>query len=246
MNLPYQNLCGKIPEGRHSQSVRILELNLQQRVTQSLHTAAGQKNMRSWPQYWGSHSKALQNTSNFSLTISAVLSAARPLYPGPVHPPSCLCSHSVPYCSGFAWPRGQRVWQSLSGRCSSDKARRRHPPLAPWCEVGAVWSPGPAQRTGSCPAMTPCGCPDTAALRGRHGRRRRWNDGNVITSILEYMFKVLYLSVVGSTADGGSLLWCQGCPAPAAPTGQSAALWVCRSGKKLTLIRTISSQHSRH
>ncbi len=39
----YQNLYGKIPEGRHSQSVWILELYLQQRVTQSLHAAAEQE-----------------------------------------------------------------------------------------------------------------------------------------------------------------------------------------------------------
>lgn len=53
----------------------------------------------------------------------------------------------------------------------------------------------------------------------------------MIVSISGDIFNVLYLSEEGSTADGGSLLWCQGHPAPAAPTGQSAALWVCRSGK---------------
>lgn len=56
MDLLYQNICGKIPEGRHSQSVGIFELYLQQRVTQSLHTAAEQKNTRSWLQNWASYS----------------------------------------------------------------------------------------------------------------------------------------------------------------------------------------------
>lgn len=43
----YQNLCGKIPEWRHSQSVWILELQLQQRMIQGLHTAAEQGTVRS-------------------------------------------------------------------------------------------------------------------------------------------------------------------------------------------------------
>lgn len=43
----YQNFCGKISEGRHSQSVRILQLYLQQRVTQGLHTASDQNNQQS-------------------------------------------------------------------------------------------------------------------------------------------------------------------------------------------------------
>lgn len=49
----YQNFCSKIPEGRHSQGVCVLELYLQQRVSQSLHTAAEQENTRSqpWHQY---------------------------------------------------------------------------------------------------------------------------------------------------------------------------------------------------
>lgn len=47
---------------------------------------------------------------------------------------------------------------------------------------------------------------------------------------------ILYLSVEASTADGDSLLSYQENPAPVAPKGQSAALWVCTSGKsKLTL-----------
>ena len=42
---------------------------------------------------------------------------------------------------------------------------------------------------------------------------------------------VIYPSVEGSAEGGGSLLWSKRHRAPAAPTGQSAALWVCRSGK---------------
>lgn len=52
-----------------------------------------------------------------------------------------------------------------------------------------------------------------------------------IVSKLGHGSNVLYLSEEGSTAGGGSLLWCQGHPAPAALTGQSANLWVCRSAK---------------
>lgn len=84
--------------------------------------------------------------------------------------------------------------------------------------------------------MTPYGCPDTAALAGRDGggdemktetRNEMWGkDG--------YRKNVSYLSVEGSTAGGGSLRWCQGHPAPAAPTGRSAAPWVCTPRKTKT------------
>lgn len=37
----YQNFCCKVPERRHRQSVHILQLYLQQRVTESPHAAAG-------------------------------------------------------------------------------------------------------------------------------------------------------------------------------------------------------------
>lgn len=115
-------------------------------------------------------SLSCQSFSNFSLTTSVVLSAAHPLLPPP-------CSHFVhDYSECFASPRWQRVWQSLSDRCSSDRAWIHHPPLAPWCEVEAVWPPGPARRTGSCRETTPCGCPGSLALRGRHGRQERWHD----------------------------------------------------------------------
>lgn len=128
----------------------------------------------------------MQVASNLSLTTLAVLPAARPLYPCPLHPPSRFC-----YCSGcFAWPRGQRVWRSLSDRCSSGKARRRHPPLAPWCAVEAAWPPGPAQRTGSCPTTTPYGCPGTAALRGRH----RQGGGTVEMALFEFTRWQVYWS----------------------------------------------------
>lgn len=55
--------------------------------------------------------------------------------------------------------------------------------------------------------------------------------------------KCSYLSVKGSTADEDSLLWCQGHPAPVAPTGQSAALWVDRSGKNKVQPQRKNAQH---
>lgn len=44
-----------------------------------------------------------------------------------------------------------------------------------------------------------------------------------------------YLSAEASAAGGGSLLWPRGRPAPAAPAGQSEALWVCRSENKTNI-----------
>lgn len=55
--------------------------------------------------------------------------------------------------------------------------------------------------------------------------------------------KILYLSVKASRADGGSLLLYQDHPAPAAPTGRSAALSVCTSAKTTTKI-TLTMPHS--
>lgn len=43
----YQNLSGKIPEWRHDQGVWILELQLQQRIIESLHAAVKQETISS-------------------------------------------------------------------------------------------------------------------------------------------------------------------------------------------------------
>lgn len=43
----YQNFCCKISERRHRESVHILQLYLQQRVTQSPHTTAGKAELAS-------------------------------------------------------------------------------------------------------------------------------------------------------------------------------------------------------
>lgn len=99
--------------------------------------------------------------SHFSLTTSEVQSAAR-----------CLChqtpcSRSVPHFSGSVCsPRQQKVSQSSSAACSSDRAWICHPPLAPWCEAKVVWPAGPGGRTGSCPERKACGFPGAATLTG--------------------------------------------------------------------------------
>lgn len=221
----YQNFCCKFPERRHRQSVDILQLCLQQRVTQSPHTTAGKASL--------SVSLSLQrrryNTwSDGPLTISAVRSAALPRWCAGHLPTSGHFSLCYSRCS--VSPRRQMVGQNLWDRCNTGRAWTHHRPLAPSCSVQAAWPPGPRWKTGSCPRTRPCDCQGTSALGSE--RREEWND-ITLSSIPCCRFRsMLYLSEVGSTADGSSLLWWSyGRLAPVVPEGQSAALWVCMSGK---------------